>query len=75
MVCTQVPGCLEQVLLEWEGGNAVVLARIKDAAGDWLLCSSEVYNKLARSIERKSWDGYIRGGRRASEGAAHLLRH
>ena len=63
---------MEQVLLEWEGGNSAVLARIKDVAGYWL-CSREVNIKVAGNIPRTSFDSFTRGSRHTSDGVVHLL--
>ena len=58
--CLQVPARLEQVLLEWEGGNRELLVRVTDAAGAWL-CHKEVHSKLCSSISRQTWHRHTHG--------------
>lgn len=62
LVHIQAPGIMDQVLLEWEVGHSVVLARIKVGEGCWL-CSREVYNKLGSSVQMQTWRKYIQGER------------
>ena len=57
----QVPVTMDQVLLQWDGGKSVVLARIRDAEGCWL-CSIEVHRKLVTSISAGSWANHIDRG-------------
>ena len=53
-------GRMDQVLLEWDGENALVLARSMDPHITWL-CRSEVHSKLGSSIGNLSWYRYIQG--------------
>ena len=55
----QTPVIMDQVLLEWNGGHSVLLARVRDAEGFWV-CSKEVYWKLASSSPIHSWDNHVR---------------
>ena len=57
----QVPGIVDQVLLEWNGGDSVVLARVKDAEGCWL-CGAELYRKLGSSAALWKWYHFIKKG-------------
>ena len=59
--CTQAPITMDHVLLEWGGGNTVLLARIKDIQGCWL-CSTELRRKLCSSVARQTWFDRIKKG-------------
>lgn len=63
--CMQAPVAMEQVLLAWEGGESVLLARIKDAQGSWL-CFEEVRSKLVSSVS--DWARHIGDGERSRRG-------
>ena len=54
--CMQVPIRMDQVLLEWEGGDTVVLARFQDMEGSWL-CYREMHRKLEASIPAQAGRG------------------
>lgn len=58
--CMQVPGTMDQVLLEWDGGKSMVLARVRDGLGCWL-CNAEVHRKLASNPE-STWYRQIHDG-------------
>ena len=53
---------MDQVLLQWDGGHSVLLARVRDAEGCTWLCSKDVYRKLGSSISYKSWAHVINCG-------------
>ena len=57
----QVPVTMDQVLLEWEGGSPVLLARVRDAEECWL-CLREVYSKLCSSVNIQTWYTRIERG-------------
>ena len=59
----QVPGNVDQVLLEWGGGESLVLARITDAEGCWL-CSAELHRKLGSSNSLSYWYHFVKKGER-----------
>ena len=59
--CMQVPAQMHQVLLEWEGGNRVLLVRVTDAEGVWL-CQKEVHSKMGSSISRQAWHKHCQDG-------------
>ena len=57
--CMQAPIIMDQVLLAWDGGEAVLLARIRDGEGSWA-CYKEMQSKLGSSVpawHRKTQDG------------------
>ena len=56
--CMQAPVTMDRVVLERDGGDPVVLARIRDVEGCWL-CSPEVYRKLGSSVAKEMWRYYI----------------
>lgn len=51
-----------RVLLDWGGGNAVLLARMRDEEGCWL-CSHEVHTKLGSSSTTTCWHHCITAGK------------
>lgn len=53
---------MDQVLLEWGGGDSVLLARIRDVEGCWL-SGKEVYRKLCPSTPRSTWQKHTHGGK------------
>ena len=63
--CVQTPVTMDEVLLVWQRGNSVRLARIEDGEGSWL-CSSEVHRKLGSSSTEQSWSEHIQDGERTS---------
>ena len=48
----QVPVTMDQVLLAWDGGESVLLTRIKDDEGSVWLCFKEVQSKLSSSVSK-----------------------
>ena len=61
----QAPVSMDQVLLQWEGGNGVQLARVRDGEGCWL-GRQEVHTKLESSITIDAWNHHINGGEHTS---------
>ena len=53
---------MDQVLLEWDAGNTLVLARVRDAEGCWL-CSREVHIKLGGGMPLSTWRQHTLGGK------------
>ncbi len=63
--CMQVPATMDLVLLEWGGGESVVLARFGDVHGVFWLSYREVYKKLG-GIAEDTWHKYTRAGEHTS---------
>ena len=53
----QEPVTMDQVLLRWEGGGSMLLARVRDTAGCWL-CNQEVHSKAGSSTSMQAWHKY-----------------
>ena len=56
---------MDQVLLEWGGGESMVLARFRDAGGCWL-STREMYTKLGSKMSLASWHTYTHSGEHTS---------
>ena len=61
----QVPVTMDQVLLEWNGGHSVVLARVRGGKGCWL-CRVQVHRQLGSSITIGAWTQNIKRGEHTS---------
>ena len=60
-----MPGIVDQVLLEWGGGESLLLARVTDAEECWL-CSHEVHRKLGSSGTLSCWHHFLRKGKQGA---------
>ena len=65
MWCMQAPATMDQVLLDGGGGTSVLLARIRDVEGCWLLLR-EVYRKFGNGMPPTTWHEHATRGKHAS---------